>query len=101
MPELDTGKAIVTLARFIENEVAKDLAALRGDRDLDDMAAKYCATRDAFLRALQISVTVSALIDHLDWPFETKTACREVLAATGQIDMAYLAEVRRRHKLLS
>jgi hypothetical protein len=101
MPKLTTMDAIETLARFIEHQAAKDLAESIGIPVVDDMAAQYCATREVFLRALLIGTTVSALIDHLDWPFETKSACREVLATLGQKDMAHMAEVRRRQKLLS
>ena len=102
MPKLNTMDAIEALARFIEREAAKDLAAtLAVSSELDAMASEYCTTRDVYVRALQISVTISALIDNLDWPSDTKMACREFLAALGQKDMAWMAELRRRRKLLS
>ena len=53
------------------------------------------------MRALQIGTTVSALIDNLDWPAETKLACREFLANMGQKDMAWMAGLRRRQKALN
>lgn len=41
------------------------------------------------------------LIDNLDWPVETKLACREFVANMGQKDLAWLAGLRRRQTALN
>jgi hypothetical protein len=99
MSNLNTMDAIETLARFIESQAAKDI--VESGAGLDAMAAEFCTTRDVMIRALQVAITVSALIDSLDWPLDTKLACREFLATLGQRDLAWMAGLRRRQKALN
>jgi hypothetical protein len=102
MAKLDTMDAIVALARFIETQAAKDLADCAADpSSLDAIAAEYCTTRDVLVRSLQIGTAVSMLIDNLDWPVETKLACREFIANMGQKDLAWQAGLRRRQNALN
>ena len=89
--------ALTTLARFIESRSASSVAETAGDRDIELMAVERCTTHDIFCRSLEIGTVMSALMDRIDWPNETKLGCREILAAYAQQDLAWMAKVRR-HK---
>lgn len=100
---IDTGEAseaLTLLARFIEQRASECLAETAGDRDVQALAAQLCTTPDIFCRALEIGTVVSVLVDCLDWPGETKLACREVLAGYAQRDLAWVAKVRARRREL-
>ena len=92
----EAGDALRLLAKFIEQRASECLAETAGDRDVQALAAELCTTPGIFCRALEIGTVVSALLDNLDWPGETKLACREVLACYGQRDLAWMAKVRSR-----
>jgi len=97
MPDVsEAGEALTLLARFIEQRASECLAETGGDRDFQALAAELCTTPDIFCRALEIGTVVSALMDRLDWPGETKLACREVLASYAGRDLALMAKMRSR-----
>jgi hypothetical protein len=92
----EAGDALTLIAKFIEQQASECLAETGGDRGVQALASELCTTPDIFCRALEIGTVVSALMDRLDWPGETKLACREVLAGYAQRDLALMAKVRAR-----
>ena len=77
--------------RFIEPRASETVVETAGDADINCMATEVCATTDILCRGLEIGTVVSALIDSLDWPHETKLACLVVLAGYAERDMAWRA----------
>lgn len=89
-------QALATLARTIEKEADRDAADCKGDKGLAEMAAKHGVSLDDFCRALQFSLMVSSLDDHMNWSAETKLACRRVRSQFALKDSETVEEVHRR-----
>lgn len=97
----EAGHALTLLARFIEQRASECLAETAGDRDVQALATELCTTSDIFCRALEIGTVVSALMDRLDWPGETKLACREVLAVFAERNLGSMMRGRARSGCLN
>ena len=98
---IEAGEALTVLARFIEQRASESIAETIGVDDVVVMATQVCTTQDVLCRALEIGNIVSALVDRLDWPLETKAACREVLAGFAERDMEWMARMRRYRRMLN
>lgn len=90
------GAALTVLAAFIDRRAGEVITDLASDPEAIALAAERCTTVDVLCRAIEIGTMLSALMDRLDWPPETKMACREVLALTAQNDLAGLVRARKR-----
>jgi len=92
----EAGDALTLLARFIEQRASECIVETAGDRDVQALSTQLCTTSDIFCRAMETGTVISALMDRLDWPGETKLACRKVLAGYAERDLAWMAKVRSR-----
>lgn len=70
-------------------------AETAGEPDIQALATELCTTPDIFCRATEIGTVISALLDRLDWPNETKLASREVLSGNAERDLAWMTKVCR------
>jgi len=95
------GEALTLLARFIEQRANEQVMEVTGNRDIIDLAAEHCATPAQFCSAIEIGTVLSCLMDRLDWPGERKMACRELLAAMAQRDLAGMMRARVRSRRIN
>jgi len=92
----EAGEALNLLARFIEQRDSEQAMDIGGNRDIIALAAEHCATPTDLCGAIEIGTMLSCLMDRLDWPGARKQACRELLTAMAQRDVASMMRARSR-----